>query len=556
LRQSKLRGHSARALGSGLDQLRCSIDAKYSQGVTVCPMSVNSTMMPTTASLGGIRGFRATRSALGKIPFLLADIGEGIKECEVMEWLVKPGDTVEQFQGICEVQSDKATVVVSSRYDGEIISLEWKVGDMAQVGQPLVWMEVEGKEAKSPDAPKAQDSSAAPAAEASKEEPEPVVEITSPPRILEREGSFSVDPVIRPSSSPAPDPSTPRTSPVRQDDKLLATPAVRRLARDHDLDLSLIEGTGPKGRILKGDVLSYISSVPLEERRRQAEEARARAAQEARDAKKAKDGEFQEVQQTPAPAASEDKASKSFTGIERLTEDVVVPVRGVQRIMVKSMEASLRIPHFNLMEEYEMTQMAVFRAQLKAVAESRGLKLSYMPILIKATSLALVRYPSLNGHINADATEVTQKASHNIGVAMDTPRGLLVPVIKDVQNKSIFDVAQDLVRLQELGKNNKLGEAELTGATFTLSNIGAIGGTYASPVIPSPTLVIGAIGKIQTLPRFIDEANVEAGVRAAKIMNMSWAADHRVVDGATMARFSNQLKQYLESPSSMISDLH
>jgi len=139
---------------------------------------------------------------------------------------------------------------------------------------------------------------------------------------------------------------------------------------------------------------------------------------------------------------------------------------------------------------------------------------------------------------------------------MDTPRGLLVPVIRDCQQKSIIDIAQDLVRLQALGADNKLGEAELTGGTFTLSNIGAIGGTYASPVIPAPTVMIGAIGRMQTVPRFRDLTNPSAeSLYAAKVMNMSWAADHRVVDGATVARFSNQLKSYIESPLAMVADL-
>ena len=153
--------------------------------------------------------------------------------------------------------------------------------------------------------------------------------------------------------------------------------------------------------------------------------------------------------------------------------------------------------------------------------------------------------------------KLVHKASHNIGVAMDTPRGLLVPIIKDCQRKSIVDIALELNYLQELGSKNRLGENELSGGTFTLSNIGAIGGTYASPIIPVPTVVIGALGRIRTIPRFRDE-NAEDLMKSldkVKVMNISWAADHRVVDGATVARYSVLLKSYMETPSSMLAEM-
>ena len=180
------------------------------------------------------------------------------------------------------------------------------------------------------------------------------------------------------------------------------------------------------------------------------------------------------------------------------------------------------------------------------------MKLSYLPLLLKAASLALERYPELNAHVtDPECGEVIRKGSHNIGVAMDTPRGLLVPVVHGVNDMSITDIAQRLMELQDLGLRNKLGEGELTGGTFTLSNIGAIGGTYAKPVLMMPQVVIGALGKIQTLPRF-DE---DGAVFPAKLMNVSWAGDHRVLDGATMARFSNAMKEYVEVPSTMLSEL-
>jgi len=503
------------------------------------------------------REFRGTGGLLGKIPFILADIGEGIKECEIMEWFVRPGDEVKQFDKICEVSSDKATVEVTSRFDGKILSLEWEKGDMAEVGKPLVMMDVEGMEDKTSGKTPQQTSPAkerkddngeemkeSKAQSSSTMQGNPVVEVAKPSPALETMGSFSVDPVIRPSNAnDGLDPGSGMPNLKRnRGDKFLATPAVRRLARDHNLDLSWINPSGKDGRILKGDVLSFIKNVPVEERKRVSQKHRHDEEERKREAK---------AEQIGSAHSQQSDLGKR----KPLEKDEVIPVKGIQRAMVKSMEAALKIPHFNFMEEYDMTKLADFREEVKETAEANGVRLSYMPILIKAASVSLIQFPGLNGHISSDASEVTQKASHNIGVAMDTPRGLLVPVVRNVQEKSIFEIAEDLMRLQELGKTNKLGEDELSGATFTLSNVGTIGGTYASPVIPPPTLVIGAIGKIQTLPRFRDSDNPDDGVSAAKIMNISWAADHRVVDGATIARFSNQLKEYIQRPTALISAL-
>ena len=165
--------------------------------------------------------------------------------------------------------------------------------------------------------------------------------------------------------------------------------------------------------------------------------------------------------------------------------------------------------------------------------------------------MALDEYPSLNSSLESDNTELRTHGEHNIGVAMDTPRGLVVPCVKGVAQRSIVDIAAELRRLQIAGARGKLSEADMSGTTFSLSNIGSIGGKYAAPVINPPQVAIGAVGKLQTLPRF--DANGE--VHAVQMMNFSWAADHRVVDGATMARFSNQMKAFIEEPLAMLTTL-
>ncbi|MGH0184043.1 UNVERIFIED_CONTAM: hypothetical protein FKN15_013481 [Acipenser sinensis] len=261
-----------------------------------------------------------------------------------------------------------------------------------------------------------------------------------------------------------------------------------------------------------------------------------------------------------------------FTGKDR-TE----PLKGFHKAMVKTMSAALKIPHFGYCDEIDLTQLAELREELKSLAESRGVRLSYMPFFIKAASLGLLHYPILNASLddscqnitykaaslgllhypilNASLDDscqnITYKASHNIGLAMDTQQGLIVPNVKNVQMLSIFDIAAELNRLQTLGATGQLGTNELTGGTFTISNIGSIGGTYAKPVILPPEVAIGALGKIQALPRF----NAKGEVVKAHIMNVSWSADHRIIDGATMSRFSNLWKSYLENPASMLMDL-
>ena len=211
--------------------------------------------------------------------------------------------------------------------------------------------------------------------------------------------------------------------------------------------------------------------------------------------------------------------------------------------MLQSMTQSLTIPHFGYCDEIEMTKAMEFRRQLN----SEETKVTMMPILLKAASLALKKYPLLNSSLSECQTQLVQHASHNMGFAMDTPRGLLVPVIRDVQNLSILEIASEMERLQQLGQSSKLSGEDLSDCTFSLSNIGSIGGTYASPVIAPPQVAIGALGRIQKLPRFDQDDNVIT----ARVMQVSWAADHRIIDGATMARFSNLMKDYLEEPAVM-----
>nr|XP_028588505.1 lipoamide acyltransferase component of branched-chain alpha-keto acid dehydrogenase complex, mitochondrial isoform X1 [Podarcis muralis] len=439
------------------------------------------------------RLFRTTIVSHGQIvQFKLSDIGEGITEVTVKEWYVKEGDVVSQFDSICEVQSDKASVTITSRYDGIIRKLHYNLDEIAHVGKPLVDIETAALKDVAPE--------------------EDVVET---PAVSHEE----------------------QTHQEIKGHKTLATPAVRRLAMENNIKLSEVVGTGKDNRILKEDILNYLAKqtgaiLPLSPK-----------------------PEIVAPPPTPKPAADKPKTPRIPLPISKPVvisqKDKTVAVSGFQKVMVKTMSAALKIPHFGYCDEIDLTQLVRLREELKPVALERGIKLTFMPFFLKAASLALLHYPILNASLDENCQNITYKASHNIGVAMDTGQGLVVPNVKNVQACSVYEVASELNRLQSLGFANQLGTSDLTGGTFTLSNIGTIGGTYAKPVILPPEVAIGALGKIQGLPRF----NAKGEIFKAQIMNVSWSADHRIIDGATMSRFSNLWKSYLENPAFMLLDL-
>ncbi|XP_068175101.1 lipoamide acyltransferase component of branched-chain alpha-keto acid dehydrogenase complex, mitochondrial [Antennarius striatus] len=440
----------------------------------------------------GVRTLHTTVGSRGPlVQFKLSDIGEGIMEVTVKEWYVKEGDRVSQFDSICEVQSDKASVTITSRYDGVIRKLYYDVDATALVGKPLVDIETES------------------GSEVIQEE-----DVVETPAMAREE----------------------HTHQEIKGHKTQATPAVRRLAMENNIKLSEVVGSGRDGRILKEDILNYLAKQT---------------------------GAILPPTPPPAPAAAAAapcspaippaaiKAPPTtpkpiFTG-----KDVTEPLKGFHKAMVKTMTAALKIPHFGYCDDVDLTRLVALRAELRAVSEARGVRLSYMPFFIKAASLSLLHFPVLNASVDDGCQNITYKASHNVGLAMDTSQGLLVPNVKNVQLLSVLEVARELNRLQALGAAGQLGTADLTGGTFTLSNIGSIGGTYAKPVILPPEVAIGALGKIQVLPRF----DAAGQVVRAHVMNVSWSADHRVIDGATMCRFSNLWKEYLENPALMVLDL-
>jgi 2-oxoisovalerate dehydrogenase E2 component (dihydrolipoyl transacylase) len=290
------------------------------------------------------------------------------------------------------------------------------------------------------------------------------------------------------------------------------------LTKELNLNIEDIPGTGKDGRVLKEDVQKY------------------------------------------AYAKSDSVlAASSLTPVEPLREDRTIPLTPVQNQMFKAMTRSLQIPHFLYTDSINFTELNRVRRSLNVHYSSspdshhhHQPKLSALPFILKSVSLALTAFPSLNAHLDMESDpqkpKLTHKAAHNIGVAVDTPQGLLVPVIHNVQSHSILSLATELQRLSTLARANKLSTSDLSGATFTISNIGSLGGGVVAPVITNPQVAILGVGRSKAVPAFDEKGQV---VKREEAM-FSWSADHRVVDGAMMARFAESVKGYLEQVENMI----
>lgn len=425
-------------------------------------------------------------------------IAIGIVECEVIQWFVEPGARVEEFSPLCEVQSDKASVEITSRFTGTVKKLYYDAGEMAKVGKAFVDIDIEGDAA---------------AEETSAPTPEPT------------KSESSEAPAPTQSSTPSqPQPS----EPVKPKGKhaATATPAVRHLSKELKVDITEIDGTGRDGRVTKEDIQKFVQN-------------------------RNNGGATQQSEETPGAALPTNTATQVETR---------QPLTQMQQMMFKSMTRSLTIPHFLYADEIDFTELVKLRTRLNRVLAQTPVpdgpaKLSYLPFIIKAVSLALYQFPILNARVDIDPEttkpSLVMRSQHNIGVAMDTPSGLLVPVIKNVGSMNIVSIAAELNRLQGLAHAGKLTPADLSGGTITVSNIGNIGGTYLSPVIVEKEVAIMGVGRMRTVPAFDENDNIVK----KQVTNFSWSADHRVVDGATMARAADVVRKVVEEPDVMVMHL-
>jgi 2-oxoisovalerate dehydrogenase E2 component (dihydrolipoyl transacylase) len=491
-------------------------------------------------------------------PFLLADIGEGIAEVELLRWFVEEGQAISEFDPVCEVQSDKATVEITSRYEGTVERLAYQctTGSMIKVGEPILWIVEKEEGGMLPQQQKQEHRDTT----TTEKEPLAIDTATSTTSLSSLEDNSSTLQKIEASANTQELRSTPelkQNPSVQEQDmadgsvpiakkKVLTSPAVRKMAMEHELDLSTITGTGPAERILKGDILAML-----------------------RESGSSIDAEHSSMIAVAATTANVIDKNKEDLN-PPLREDVVVPLRGYNRIMADTMSASLKIPHMVYSDEINLNRLVHYKMeqqQLDHYSHHHNMEISkkllFLPLAIKAASKALESYPWLNASFDDDKHEATLWKDHNIGIAMDTPQGLIVPVIKECQNKSLPELAEELKHLKAsvMEGGGGLPANDLKGATFTLSNVGAIGGggTYMSPIITPPQVAIGALGQIRRLPRFVTPSSTDPAqsqtIEEAHICAVSWAADHRVVDGATVARFHRSFKEYMEDPIKLLLEL-
>lgn len=301
--------------------------------------------------------------------------------------------------------------------------------------------------------------------------------------------------------------------------KTLATPAVRGLLKELDVNIADVTGTGKEGRVTKDDVQKFVAAQKIA---------------------------------TTQPILR--RHTREFSQADEAQVEQPITLTPVQSQMFKTMTRSLSIPHFLYADEVDVTALSTLRQRLNNQPSSAQ-RISYLPFIIKAVSLALEDFPLLNARVDTEtgenAPKLVMRKKHNIGVAMDTPQGLLVPNIKGVSAKSILDIASEVSRLQALATDGKLSVNDLTGGTLTVSNVGSIGGTYVAPVLVQSEVAILGIGKVRTIPSFDDHDRVVK----KDVMNCSWSADHRVVDGATMARMAERVRAFVEEPALMMTRL-
>lgn len=431
--------------------------------------------------------------------FILPDIGEGIVECEIMQWHVNEGDVIKEDQVVVEVMTDKAVVEIPAKYDGRIVKLHYKKGDIAGVHTSLF------------------DQAIALGIDGSSVGNAQITERTSltgsDSNVAQKSQLLFARENIQGENFEAPFEVT----------RALASPAVRRLAREHGISLDKVASTGAKGRVLKQDVLNAMSVVVKADNQANHQVNNQNT--------------IQRPQQNNLPAHDE------------ALQDTVENIKGIRAAMAKQMMASVSsIPHFSVSDELCMDKLIQLRASLQPVFATESVKLSFLPFFIKALSLAMLKFPVINSRLNEQATELTYLRSHNIGIAVDSKIGLLVPNIKNVQNLSLFEVAVQINAIIERARQGKLTGVDLSGGSISLSNIGAIGGITATPVINKPEVAIVALGKTQKLPRFNDSGEVVA----TNVMMINWSGDHRVIDGASMVKFNNLWMDYLCHPEKML----
>jgi pyruvate dehydrogenase E2 component (dihydrolipoamide acetyltransferase) len=427
--------------------------------------------------------------------FKFPDVGEGITEGEIVRWRVKEGDEVKEDQPLAEIETDKAVAEMPSPYSGTILKLHFKEKEIVKVGQVLVTIGEKGEAV--PEKAVAEK----PAAKETEEKPE-----LAPEKI---EGK----------PEPAPSVVGVITESKEEIREILATPKVRKLALELAVDIKRVMGTGPHGRITEDDVKNAKAAAPAEEEKKPSPTP----------------GPEEEKMAAPPPAK---EMSDSYGEIDR------IPLRGVRRATAKRMAlAASTAAHVTHFDEADAAELVKIKESLTQQASDRGIKLTYLPFIVKALVDTLRLHPLLNASLSDEEEEIIVKKYYNIGIAVDVPDGLIVPVVKAAEQKSLLKIAQEIQTLAEAAKKRTLNLADLRGGTFSVTNVGMIGGEAATPIVNYPEVAILATMKIK------ERARVEKGeVRVKRTLPLCLSFDHRVIDGAEAARFMNDLIGLIENP--------
>ncbi len=428
----------------------------------------------------------------------MPDIGEGIAEVELVKWYVAPGDLVKEDQTLADVMTDKAAVEIPSPVSGRVATLGGKVGEVMAVGSALISIETAGADGALPPAPAPAPAAApapAPAAVPAKA-PAPAAAAPAP--------AAAAAPAAKAAATAAPAPAAkPRTA--ADAGRVLASPSVRQRALDLGVRLQFVAASGRSGQVTHADLDTYLAS--------EASGTSSHAATASA--------------QRPRPADRE------------------IPVIGLRRKIAQRMqESKRRIPHFSYVEECDVTELEQLRTQMNARWGDTHGRLNPLPFIARAIVLATVDFPQINARFDDDAGVVTQSGAVHLGVAAQTDSGLVVPVVRNAENLTVWQLGDEIARLAKVARSGKATRDELQGSTITLTSLGALGGLVSTPVINHPEVAIVGVNRIVERPMFRS-----GQVTARQLMNLSSSFDHRVVDGMDAARFIQAVRAYLESPA-------
>ncbi len=434
-------------------------------------------------------------------------------EAEIVQWLIHEGDTAKLDQPIARVETDKAIVELPAPVSGRVREIRVKDGQTAKVGDVLVIFD--SSTPANGDTP----------IKSSETQPSSSTTSSTPSIVSHLDSNFAVTPTTpaTPVTVSHPDSNLPSTSsPSTKRPRVLAAPAVRKLAFELGIDIEQVTSSNPNGRVSLEDVRAYAE--------------RAKATPEP----------VQPTAQSVAPTAPQKMEQAASP-----TADQRQPLTGLRKRIAEHMERSWRtIPHATAFAEIDGTGLMALRHALKSVAEQRGTRLTYMPLLVKLLLPVLKEFPIFNASLDEEKREIIYKRSYHIGIATDSPDGLLVPVLRDAERLTLLEIATKLEKLIEGARHRTLSLPELSGSTFTLNNIGSFGGSTGTPIINYPEAAILAVGRLQ------EKAVVSQGsIIARPMMPLTLSFDHRLIDGALAAKFLGRFKELVENPQQLMLDM-